>query len=203
MKGKFVQFGKQFLAAAGIILLLQLTGLLGSVSYFTQSAVMKTGLLDANALIPLAGDSDFDYNFTIKDLNGKKISFDQFKGKVVFLNMWATWCGPCRAEMPTIQELYDQVDHDKIAFVMLSLDKDQDKEKIVRYIQNKAYTFPVYQPTGYLSEQLSVRTIPTTFVISKDGKIATKQVGTTNFNTTKFKKFMDDLVAKGNPINNN
>ncbi len=196
MTGKFIQFGKQALAAAGIILLLQLTGLLRGVSFITQSAIMKTGLLDAKVPEAPAVESDFDYNFTVKDLQGNKSSFEQFKGKVVFLNMWATWCGPCRAEMPTIQELYNRLDKEKVVVVMLSIDKDQDKEKIVRYIQNKAYTFPVYQPSGYLTEQLSVHTIPTTFVISKDGKIAAKHVGMTNFNTAKFKKFIDELAAK-------
>ena len=196
MTGKLTKFGKPALAALGIILFLQWTGLLGGLSFMSQSAILKTGLLDAKVPGPLAELSNFDYNFTIKDLQGNKQSVNQFKGKVIFLNMWATWCGPCRAEMPTIQELYNRIDKDKIVFIMLSVDKAQDKEKILRYVQNKAYTFPVYQPSGYLSEQLSVPSIPTTFVISRDGKIVARHVGITNFNTDKFKKFIDDLATK-------
>ena len=196
MIAKLIEFGKPALATVGIILLLRLTGLLGGVSFITQSAIIKTGLLDAHGAGPTADNPKFNYNFSIKDLQGNKTPFEKFKGKVIFLNLWATWCGPCRAEMPTIQELYNSIDKDKIVFVILSVDNDKDKDKIVRYIQAKAFTFPVYQPSGFLSEQLSVPTIPTTFVISKDGKIAAKEVGTTNFNTPKFRKFIDELAAK-------
>ena len=165
----------------------------GDLNYTVRRNIVD---LDARVAGSTRGDLKFNYNFSIKDLQGTKTSFEKFKGKVIFLNLWATWCGPCRAEMPTIQQLYDSIDKEKIVFVMLSVDNDRDKDKIVRYIQNKSFTFPVYQPSGYLSEQLSVPTIPTTFVISKDGKIATKEVGTTNFNTPKFRKFIDELAAK-------
>ena len=196
MIGKLVQFGKPAFIAIVIVISLQATGLWGGVSFIGQSALMKTGLLDARSRGPSKTAPNFDYNFTIKDLDGKRLSFEQFKGKVIFLNLWATWCGPCRAEMPAIQELYSDVGKDSIVFVMLSIDKDSDKEKIVRYIKNNAYTFPVYQPSGHLTKQLWVPTIPTTLVVSKDGKIVAKEVGTTNFNTPKFKRFIDELAAK-------
>jgi thiol-disulfide isomerase/thioredoxin len=192
---KVFNFLKPILTVAVIFILLQVTGLIGGVSYVTQSAAMKTGLLDADA----SNTEDpipFDFNFSVKDLQGSKIPFDQFKGKVIFLNLWATWCGPCRAEMPTIQKLYNEVPNDKIVFVMLSLDKDQDKDKIVQYIKSKSFSFPVYQPSGYLTEQMNVPSIPTTFVISKEGKIVSMEVGTTNFNTSKFKKFITGLAAQ-------
>jgi len=156
----------------------------------------QSRLVDAAATTASEDPENFDYNFTIKDLTGNKMTFDQFKGKVVFLNLWATWCGPCRAEMAAIQKLYASTQQDNIAFVMLSIDKDRDKQKIVEYIKNKEFTFPVYQPSGYLSEQLKVPSIPTTFIISKDGKIMSIEIGTTNFNTAKFKKFIKSLASK-------
>lgn len=193
--GKLIDFGKTILSATLIVLLIRGTGLLGDLSFITQSAAMEAGMLDAKVAAPLP-QSDFDYNFTIKDLKGIKTPFSEFKGKVIFLNLWATWCGPCRAEMPTIEDLYNSSDKNNIAFVMLSLDKDQDKEKIVKYIQSKSYTFPAYQPSGYLSEQLRVDNIPTTFIISRDGKIAATYIGATKFNTLKFKKFIEGLVRR-------
>jgi thiol-disulfide isomerase/thioredoxin len=196
MMAKLIDYGKPFLGAVLLLVILHLSGLLGEVSYVTQAAAMKSGLLDADPDRSPKDAPDFDFNFAIKDLQGKKVPFELFKGKVVFLNLWATWCGPCRAEMPTIQKLYDGISKDSIVFVMLSLDKDQDKEKIVKYIHNKSYTFPVYQPSGYLSEQLNVRSIPTTFIISKEGKIVAREVGTTNFNTSKFRKFIEALIAR-------
>lgn len=174
-----------------ILSVLHHTGLIGSISSATQSVVLKTGLLDAE--MESAKSEDFDYQFTIKDLSGNKFPFDKYKGKVVFINLWATWCGPCRAEMAGIQKLYSSIASDSIEFVMLSLDRDTDQEKVVKYVNTKGFTFPVYLPSGRLTQQLTVPSIPTTFVIGRDGKIAAKEVGTTNFNTEKFKKFLRQL----------
>ncbi len=174
-----------------LLVLLNYTGLIGSISSATQSAILKTGLLDAE--VDVSRSEIFNYDFMIKDLAGNKFSFDQYKGKVVFINLWATWCGPCRAEMAGIQKLYSSIAPDSISFVMLSLDREADQEKVVKYVNTKGFSFPVYLPSGRLTEQLSVPSIPTTFVIGKDGKIVAKEVGTTNFNTDKFRKFLRQL----------
>jgi thiol-disulfide isomerase/thioredoxin len=174
-----------------LLVVLNYTGLIGSISSATQSAILKTGLLDAE--VDVSRTEIFNYDFTIKDLAGNKFSFGQYKGRVVFVNLWATWCGPCRAEMAGIQKLYSSIASDSISFVMLSLDRDTDQEKVVKYVNTKGFTFPVYLPSGRLTEQLSVPSIPTTFVIGKDGRIVAKEVGTTNFNTDKFRKFLRQL----------
>jgi thiol-disulfide isomerase/thioredoxin len=180
------------IGAVAIIFALKITGLLSDFTYASQSAAIQTGLLDATTdkKDPIA----FDFRFEVKDLQGNKFQFDQFKGKVIFLNLWATWCGPCKAEMPTIQSLYSAIPKDSVIFVMLSLDKDLQQPKVIKYITDKQYTFPVYMPSGYLTEQLNVPSIPTTFVINKQGKIVTKEVGTTNFDTPKFRKFLEGLT---------
>jgi thiol-disulfide isomerase/thioredoxin len=178
-----------------LVLFLKVTGLLSSVTFLAQSAVLKTGLV--NAATSVREDREaFNYDFVVKDMEGKKISFDQYKGKVIFVNLWATWCGPCRAEMAGIQKLYDKVDHTKIQFVMLSIDREEHKNKVTKYLSDFSFTFPAFTPSGYLPDQLRVPSIPTTFVVSKDGKIVTKEVGTTNFNTNKFKKFLEGLTAQ-------
>ena len=138
----------------------------------------------------------FNYNFSIRDNAGKQIAFEEFKGKVLFINLWATWCGPCRFEMPTIQQLYSEVDHDQIKFIMLSLDKEKTVGNVPGYLKSNGYTFPVYHPAGFLPEQLQVPYIPTTFIISKEGKIVAKEVGGINFNTPKFKKLLKEEAAK-------
>ena len=190
-----VDFLKTAATAVIIIVVLRYTGLLSSISYYTQSAVLQSGILNASAKTE-KGNEDFDFNFNIKDLQGNKVSFEQYKGKVIFLNLWATWCGPCRAEMPTIQKLHDSVNKDNIAFVILSLDTDTDLHKVVKYVQKSQFTFPVFMPSGYLTDQLQVPSIPTTFVISKEGKIIAKEVGTANYNTTKFRKFLEEQASK-------
>lgn len=188
------EFAIIIIGAVAIIFILKWTGLLSNFTYLSQSAAIETCLLDAST--DKKEPVDFDFRFQIKDLQGNKFEFEQFKGKVIFLNLWATWCGPCKAEMPTIQSLYSSIPKDSVVFVMLSLDKDLQQPKVIKYISNKQYTFPVYMPSGYLTEQLSVPSIPTTFVINKEGKIVAKEVGTTNFDTAKFRKFLLGLTRK-------
>lgn len=192
MKGikEILKFLKPWAGAVVVVAVLHFTGLLSSISFLAQSAILQTGLMNASVELPDETIA-FDYDFTIKDLNGNRVEFSQFKDKVIFLNLWATWCGPCRAEMPTIQKLYDKMKDDpNVQFVMLSLDKDNDLPKVVRYLKDKNYTFSGYMPSGYLTQQLNVPSIPTTFVISKKGNVVAKEVGTTNFNTDKFYKFL-------------
>jgi len=187
------QWLKPIVAAVVVIALLQATGLLSSVSGFAQTALLKTGINNASAE-SLRKPEPFDYNFTVRAATGERIKFEQYKGKVIFLNLWATWCGPCRVEMPTIQSLYDKMDSTNIVFVMLSIDKDQDEPKISQYLNKYKYTFPVYRPSGYLTKQLDLDYIPTTLIIDKQGNIVSREVGATNFDTKKFKKYLESLL---------
>ncbi|MFM8911587.1 MAG: TlpA family protein disulfide reductase [Flammeovirgaceae bacterium] len=182
---------KALASAVLVIVVLKYTGLLSYVTQATQLVAIETGLLDAST--DVKEKEVFNYDFTVKNLNGETLNFDQYQGKVVFLNLWATWCGPCKVEMPAIQKLYESVGSDSIAFVMLSIDRERDQHKVSKYIKDKGFTFPVFVKSGDLTSQLNVPAIPTTFIIGKNGKIASKEVGTTNFNTPKFKKFLKDL----------
>jgi thiol-disulfide isomerase/thioredoxin len=182
---------------AALLFVLRYTGLLAGISYMTGSLLLKTGAMNASIEQPAVVKS-FDYNFKIKDLNGTVINFKDFKGKTIFLNVWATWCGPCRIEMPSIQKLYDKADKEQIVFIMLAVDDRKDFQKVVKYISEKEFTFPVYVPHEFLPEQLMVRTIPTTFVIDSDGKVAAKETGAANYDTDEFKSFLEGLVSKKN-----
>lgn len=180
-----------------VAILLVLAGLLHTTPAveLAHQGMISAGLVDFNAPA-VATSEDFDFDFTIKDLNGNKKYFADLKGKVVFLNLWATWCGPCRAEMAGIESLYRKINNDQIAFVMLSIDRDSDHNKLVDYLNTKGFTFPVYQPSGQRPEQLRVPSIPTTFIISKTGKVVTRKVGTTNYDTKKFKMYLEKLAAE-------
>ena len=197
MNSKLIRFFnavKPILIALVIVVILRLTGAFSTISYFTNAALMKTGIMNATPGNEPDPVEPFDYNFKIKTLSGEVIDFNQYKGKVVFINLWATWCAPCRVEMPSIQELYKGIDKEKIQFVVLSLDSDGDLPKIVKFVDKNSFTFPVFQPKGYLPDLLQVPSIPTTFIIDKNGNIVSKKVGTTNFNTSKFKKYLEELA---------
>src|SRR5687768_14659154 len=176
-----------------LVLVLRYTGALSAISYVTGRVLLETGAMNATPEESTAA-KNFNYNFKITDLNGTVTDFKDLKGKTIFLNLWATWCGPCRYEMPSIQKLYDKVDKDKIVFVMLSLDHDKNsRDKVESFVKEKEYTFPVYLPKGYLTEQLQVRVIPTTFVISPDGKIASQETGAANYDTDEFRELLEKL----------
>jgi thiol-disulfide isomerase/thioredoxin len=176
-----------------VFLVLRFTGALSGISYLTSTAIMKTGAMDASPEEP-AVLKKFNYDFSLKDLDGNVVDVNQFKGKTIFLNIWATWCGPCRVEMPSIQKLYEQVDNQKILFIMLAVDRRQDLKKVKEFVADKAYTFPVYTPSGNLPEQLQVGSIPSTFVIDPEGKIVSKETGAANYDTPEFKAFLEKLI---------
>ena len=184
---------RPWIIVLALFMVLRYTGMLAGISYVTGSLLLKTGAMNADTEEPI-GSKPFNYNFKIKDLNGTVIDFKDFKGKTIFLNVWATWCGPCRVEMPSIQKLYDKVDKENIVFIMLAVDDRKHFDKVVNFVKEKEYTFPVYVPHEFLPDQLMVRTIPTTFVINSDGKIATKETGAANYDTEEFKKFLEGLT---------
>jgi thiol-disulfide isomerase/thioredoxin len=164
-----------------------------------QTILFKLNLLTAPSALPEALPKDnipFDFSFTVKDLDNRKISFDRFKGKVLFIKVWATWCGPCRAEMPTIQALYERVKNNDIEFVMLSIDEDKDFNRVKKFVEKNGYTFPVFMPSGKLPEQLWVPSIPTTFIVDKAGNVVRKKTGMTNFNTGAYVKLLEDLARQ-------
>lgn len=187
---------KPWLVTIAFVLILKYTGALSGISYFAQSAVMETGAMDAKAEIDTKKNETFDYGFTVKDLKGNVVNAEEFKGKVVFLNLWATWCGPCRVEMPSIESLYNSCDKDNIAFVILSLDTEQNFKKVVNYVNDKNFSFPVYVVNKGLTKQLQVPSIPTTFIVGKDGNIKRKEVGAANYDTPKFRKFLEELTKE-------
>ena len=192
IKSRTKSFAIRIFGAVAIFVLIHVTGLMSAVSYGYQWTMLHSGLLDADEET-LDEAASFSYDFTIKDLEGNRIPFETFKGKVIFLNLWATWCGPCRAEMPGIQGLYEKIDKEKIVFVMLSLDKDDDHAKVVSYLKNRSFTFTAYMPSGYLPDHLQVPSIPTTFIISPDGKIVKKEVGSMHYDTPDFLRFLEKL----------
>jgi thiol-disulfide isomerase/thioredoxin len=195
---KILQIARPWITMLLVISILRYTGLLSGLSYVANQALVQSGAMDIDPEENVTLQN-FKYDFSIRDLNDKVIDVNSFKGKVIFLNMWATWCGPCRVEMPSIQELYDSVDHEKIAFIMLSLDVQENQTKVATYVRDKSFTFPVYQPASALPTLLQVPTIPTTFVMGKDGKVKLKKAGTANYATEGFVKFLEQLSNEPEP----
>lgn len=177
----------------GIPLVLYLTGLHTEVLGGMQRVILATGLVQADT--QAKQEVDASYNIQLRSLDGQLTSLRELKGKVIFLNVWATWCPPCVAEMPGIQKLYDQVKSEDIVFVMISV--DDNLAKVQKFIQRKEYTFPVYQlADGSIPSVYASPSIPTTFVISPEGKIVMRHEGMADYNSEKFKTYLQSLVKK-------
>lgn len=161
------------------------TAIIGKI----QSAVLATGLIKPDTETHTEDGQNFDYAIKFKDLNGKLIDMENFRGKTIFINLWATWCPPCRAEMPHISSLYEKMKEEKdIAFLMVNLDKKV--EKVQKYINDTDYTFPVVHASYGLTASLSSKAIPTTLVVNPEGKIVFKHKGMSNFDTEEFREFL-------------
>lgn len=127
------------------------------------------------------------------DIDNKTISLNDLKGKVVFLNFWATWCPPCRAEMPSIDEMKKSFkDNDNIVF--LFVDVDNKIEQSTKYVKDKNLDLHVVVAKGAIPSTYLGNAIPTTVVLDKNGNIAEKVEGSMDYNTPEVIKGLQQLM---------
>ena len=142
---------------------------------FLVLAMLLAGAHAASAAQKVTGRAAED--FTLNDLNGKKVSLSSFKGKVVLLNFWATWCPPCRAEMPSLEKLYQRL-KDK-GFTVLAVATDRAAVDVKDYLKAQPLSFTILLD-GNLKisrERYKVFMMPTTFLIDKRGVVVEKFYG--------------------------
>ena len=133
-------------------------------------------------------------DFSLKDLNGRAVEIKQFKGKVIFLNFWATWCGPCKEEMPSMEELYQQFKSKDFIFLTISVDYEK-KEIVKQFIAKHRYTFPVLlDPECATLDLFQVKGIPTTFLIDKKGMMIGKATGPRNWKKPEVISILNSLL---------
>lgn len=133
-----------------------------------------------------------DYNWNLQDLQGNTISFTSAEEKVTLVNVWATWCPPCLAEMPSMQALYNRY-NTEVSFYFVSL---EDTELLQRFIDKKGYNFPVYSTEDNFPKPLETNSFPTTYLISKSGKIVINKEGAADWDSESVRKTIDALLAE-------
>ncbi|MBK6263542.1 TlpA family protein disulfide reductase [Marivirga sp. S37H4] len=178
----------------GIIGTLYITGLHTEVLGFVQRGVLVTGLMDPDTEKEFAENESYpqaDFSMKLISSNGEKLDMESLRGKVIFLNIWASWCPPCLAEMPGINKLYKDVDKDKVAFIMLSV--DDDFTRAMKFHQKKNFDFEIYQAPKGLPSMYYSQSIPTTYVIDAKGNLALTHSGMGDFNTSDFKAYLKEL----------
>ncbi len=149
---------------------------------------MKTSLVQLKQTAP-------EFSFTTSD--GKKAKLSDFKGKVILINFFATWCGPCLQEMPLIEnEIWNKL-KDNPDFVLLSLGRDHSQAEIDKFIEQKKFTFPIYADKGKVVYSLFAKQyIPRNYLIDKKGEVIYASTGFSMEEFEDLKITLDKLLKK-------
>ncbi len=133
-----------------------------------------------------------DYSWHLKGVNTADLNFESLKREVVFVNFWATWCPPCRAEMPLIQKLYNDY-KDKVHFILVTSD---DVAKVEAYYKKNGLDLPTYNMYTKEPDLFTTRSIPATYIVSKKAKVVVSTVGAADWNSKKIRRLLDKLLAE-------
>lgn len=131
------------------------------------------------------------YSWNLEGINTSDFNFNDAKGKIVLINFWATWCPPCRAEMPSLQSLYNDY-KGRVVFVFLT---NEEPSKVIKYLDKEQFDIPSFNQLSNAPNEFSVSSIPVTYVIDKEGTIVVHKVGPADWNSDKFRSVLDALIG--------
>jgi peroxiredoxin len=134
--------------------------------------------------------------FSLSLLDGSEVRLLDFKGKVVLINFWATWCAPCKEEMPSMERLWQKLK--ERGFVVIAINQDRGSPKAARKFSNRlGFSFPVLlDPAGTTRRTYEVTGLPTSYIIKRDGKILGKVIGTRAWDGAESIEFFERLLNK-------
>ena len=146
-----------------------------------------------NTNVRLLTQSQNPRNFTLPLLGGGSASLFSYRGSVVILNFWATWCPPCRAEMPSMENLYRRFKNEGLE--ILAVDLGENERTVNQFLQNNGFTFPVmldlYNRAG---NAYGIQSIPTSFILDREGRIIARIVGSIEWDTPRMIAAFDALL---------
>ena len=133
--------------------------------------------------------------FSLSDLGGKKVQLKTLRGKLVFLNFFATWCGPCREEMPGMERLFRM--HQDKGFVVLAVNMEESVKTVRPFVQQLKLSFPIVLDTeGTVIRDYGVRALPVSFLIGRDGNIRWRAIGGRDWESAEARRLFAELVAE-------
>jgi peroxiredoxin len=137
-------------------------------------------------------------DFELPDLGDKTMRLSDFRGKVVFLNFWATWCKPCREEMPSMEVLYKNFERDGLVVLAVSIDRVTTKKDIPPFVKSLSLTFPVLVDSwGQTDKRYKLMGVPETYIIDQDGVLREKIIGPRDWTLLDNLKVVTDLLKNG------
>ncbi len=134
--------------------------------------------------------SDDDWSFRLVENNGEVVELSDLKGAPIFVNYWATWCPPCIAEMPSIQNLYDNY-NGKVHFLFIN---NEDPTVVRSFMDKHGYELPLHNIVGRIPDLFETSTLPTTIVISPKGRVVLYKTGAARWDSNKMFKMMDEMI---------
>lgn len=135
-------------------------------------------------------------DFELEDLGGKLRRLSSYRGKVVFLNFWATWCGPCRVEMPSMQRLYNKLKDEGL--VIVAVDLQESKKSVKKFVDRYKLTFPILlDKNGKVAIIYGARSIPTTYLTDRDGYVFAGAVGAREWDAPKTISIFREILQTG------
>jgi len=189
------RLARDLLIIGGLFGVLYVTGLHTSTIAVIQRAVLQTGLFNARpAEIVDDGPflSDQDYGFRITSAGGSSFKLNAYRGEVIFINVWASWCPPCRAEMPSINRLHNELgENDGIRFLMLSF--DEERASAMEFMERRDFGLPIHFPASPVPEVLRSGYLPTTYVIAPNGQIVYRKEGIADYSSRRFRDWLLSL----------
>jgi len=171
--------------------------ILGLLAPFTVSAqerkvIKEADLLRNMKLMPEAESRPAPY-FAAVTPEGKKVSLDDLKGKLVILNFWATWCPPCRLEMPSMEKIYNEFKGEGLEVVAINF--MEGPESIKAFLKENDLTFTVLMDkAGEISQSYGVHALPITFLIGRRGNVLARSIGYKDWHNKKTRKFISSLL---------
>lgn len=195
-KGKKDKSWKRSIVEWGLLILivgtLYATGYHSQVIGMAQRGLLATGLIKPTYTVDEDQMRDAGTEFYFADDSFKTHSIANYRGKVVFLNVWASWCPPCIAEMPSIASLYaDFKNDDKVEFLLVSVDEDFEDAK--EFVESRELDLPIYHYRGKDPEIFDSDVVPTTYVITPSGRIAMEKKGMAAYDSPQFVEFLNKL----------
>lgn len=158
--------------------------------------LMRTGLFNAKIESKISdAASSQPTGFDFANINGVSQNTSTLRGKVVFVNFWASWCPPCRAELPSVQALYDKFKNNPDIF-FLTISEDDDLSVAGQFLEKQHFSIPLYKTISGVPNQLYTGTLPTTIILDKQGNIRYQHEGFANYSSNKFLKEMEALVKE-------
>lgn len=134
-------------------------------------------------------------NVIFQDVQGKTVSLHELKGKVVFINFWATWCPPCIHEMSSINKLKSTFDENE-NIVFLMVDMDQNFKKSIPFMEKNKYNLPVYITKSEIPGELFSGALPTTIILNKNGEIEARILGGQDYSSPAIVKTLKELTEE-------